>query len=44
MVYDLINGRYIVGGLHSHSKAAIQFCFEMDKSEFTPAAIRRSGR
>lgn len=43
-IYDLVNGRYIVNGLHSASTKPVEFGFTERKSQFTPAAIRRLGR
>lgn len=41
--YDLINGRYLVGGLRNEITNAPKYGIELSSSDFTPAALRRSG-
>lgn len=42
-LYDLINGRYIVSGMHNEEKMALQFGFTSSAAEYTAAALRSSG-
>ncbi len=41
--YDLQNGRYFVSGLRNEIKTAPHYGAEFSSSDFTPAALRRSG-
>ncbi|WP_395505566.1 DUF1329 domain-containing protein [Ectopseudomonas hydrolytica] len=42
-LYDLINGRYIVSGMHNEEKEPLQFGFTSSVAEYTAAALRSSG-
>ncbi|MFU5112121.1 DUF1329 domain-containing protein [Pseudomonas aeruginosa] len=42
-LYDLINGRYIVSGMHNEEKEPLQFGFTSSAAEYTAAALRSSG-
>lgn len=44
VIYDLISGRYLVGGLTNEIQNAYEWGKKMNSSEFTPSALRRSGR
>lgn len=43
-LYDLNSGRYIVLGLDNEETNAVEFGFERTQRDYTPAALRRSGR
>ncbi|ERO65714.1 DUF1329 domain-containing protein [Pseudomonas piscis] len=43
VLYDLINGRYIVSGMRNEEKEPIEFGFSSLSSEYTPAALRNEG-
>jgi len=43
-LYDLIARRYMVTGLSNEEKVAVQFGTNARRKDFTPAALRRSGR
>lgn len=42
--YDLQSGRYIAVGLNNEEAFTYDFSAELTRDEFTPAALRRSGR
>jgi hypothetical protein len=44
VIHDLNSARYIALGLHNEEQEPIKFGVLADRSEFTPAAIRRMGR
>lgn len=42
-LYDLINGRYLVSGMHNEEQDALQFGFTSSAAEYTAAALRSAG-
>ncbi len=44
VLYDLLNGRYIVTGLNNEERVGYKFDFERRSGDYTPAALRRSGK
>jgi len=42
--YDLLAGRYLVLGLDNEEGKSYEFGFERSEKDYTPAALRRSGR
>lgn len=44
VLYDLLNGRYIVTGLNNEEKVGYKFDFTRRSGDYTPAALRRSGK
>lgn len=44
VIYDLVSGRYLVLGLNNEIKNAYQWGNKQSSNEFTPSALRRSGR
>ena len=43
-LYDLNSGRYIVLGLDNEEEEPYTFGFKRSEGDYTPAALRRSGR
>jgi hypothetical protein len=43
-IYDLNSGRYLVNGLDNEESGSYEFGFERSSGDYTPAALRRSGR
>jgi hypothetical protein len=43
-IYDLNSGRYLVNGLDNEEDSSYDFGFERSSGDYTPAALRRSGR
>lgn len=43
-LYDLNSGRYLIMGLDNEENGSYDFGFERKKKDYTPAALRRSGR
>ncbi|MFC3150647.1 DUF1329 domain-containing protein [Litoribrevibacter euphylliae] len=43
-LYDLLAGRYLVLGLDNEEDKSYEFNFERSEKDYTPAALRRSGR
>jgi len=43
-LYDLNSGRYLVLGLDNEENGSYEFGFERTQKDYTPAALRRSGR
>jgi hypothetical protein len=43
-LYDLLAGRYIVIGMDNEEAGTYDFGFERSEKDYTPAALRRSGR
>ncbi|UTW49146.1 DUF1329 domain-containing protein [Bacterioplanoides sp. SCSIO 12839] len=43
-LYDLNSGRYLVMGLDNEEDSSYKFGFERNSKDYTPAALRRSGR
>jgi hypothetical protein len=43
-LYDLNSGRYLVNGLDNEESGSYEFGFERSSGDYTPAALRRSGR
>jgi hypothetical protein len=43
-LYDLLAGRYLALGLDNEEGKSYQFDFERSEKDYTPAALRRSGR
>ena len=43
-LYDLNSGRYLVMGLDNEEDSSYKFGFERNQKDYTPAALRRSGR
>ena len=43
-LYDLNSGRYLVLGLDNEESGSYEFGFERTQKDYTPAALRRSGR
>jgi hypothetical protein len=44
VLYDLNSGRYLALGLDNEEDGAYEFGFERSQADYTPAALRRSGR
>jgi len=44
VLYDLLAGRYLVLGLDNEEGKSYEFGFERSEKDYTPAALRRSGR
>jgi len=43
-IYDLNSGRYLVNGLDNEENGAYEFGLERSSGDYSPAALRRSGR
>src|SRR5690554_8179559 len=43
-LYDLNSGRYLVLGLDNEEPTSYEFGFKRTRGDYTPAALRRSGR
>ena len=44
VLHDLISGRYLVIGLTNEEKKGFDFALQAKHGDFTPAALRRSGK
>jgi hypothetical protein len=43
MLYDLVNGRYLVSGLRNEEQSPMEFGFQASAGEYTPSALRNMG-
>lgn len=43
MLYDLVNGRYLVSGLRNEEQSPMEFGIQASAGEYTPSALRNMG-